>query len=803
MSDEPRPTPSDPLDSYMPGISDVPGTVKMDEALATEIANDLARQYKADGWESPNAVENFKQILVDGFVNTLTGMGDPNRDKTLNGSTLGPQFVVNLISGPEAESLWRGSDLGARIVEQIPAEMTRKGWTISVQPEDGEFPDDEAETAKADSAGLWRKALRILANLGVRRDEWPTPPVAPTHTPAALPKKSNDGTSIVEALAKQQRSLKLAKKVRTALRYRRAYGGGAVLMNIDDGQDLVRPVDESKIKAITGLTAYRGGWDGELIAWSYYNELGHPKYGQPRVYMLRNLGVPIASPPAPGQPADNPAVLAGPGTQFADPSQWGNLVTYVHESRLLIFGSQPEAVSNRIQVQMRGWTDSIFTRVLEVLSQFNQTWSGVSILLSELSIPVQSVEGLSALMAAKDKAGISAITARAIAQKMAMSIARMRLIDTKEKLERMEASLTGIGEVLAQYWLRLAAASGMPVSMLMGQVQGGLGDASKGDVLFFYDQIAGMQDDELLPAIERVTRLQMLAKEGPTKGQEARNWAVAMNPLREMSEQEEAELRKTVLEGDKLAVDMGSITPEEQAATRFSGPKFNSSGNIVLDIEARALSKANEEAMAAQGPQTASGAPTPLGGQPAPTGAPQGAVGPQKGTPAVQAAAAAEPKPPNPMGDPPPTPLVDAADFITRNGRTKVRTQVSAIAAFNEAGQLLMGRRRESGKWCAPAGHAEPGETPLGTAIRELHEETGLHPKRIEQIGVKNVATGAGVVRIALFRAIVEGEPSAANDPDNEFDTFKWVDPAAERKQPDVFAQLHHARDVVVEHVAG
>lgn len=43
-----------------------------------------------------------------------------------------------------------------------------------------------------------------------------------------------------------------------------------------------------------------------------------------------------------------------------------------------------------------------------------------------------------------------------------------------------------------------------------------------------------------------------------------------------------------------------------------------------------------------------------------------------------------------------------------------------------------MGRRNDT-FWTFPKGHAEPNETPQETATRELFEETGLTPKRIEE----------------------------------------------------------------------
>lgn len=39
---------------------------------------------------------------------------------------------------------------------------------------------------------------------------------------------------------------------------------------------------------------------------------------------------------------------------------------------------------------------------------------------------------------------------------------------------------------------------------------------------------------------------------------------------------------------------------------------------------------------------------------------------------------------------------------------------------------------RHADRWDLPKGHAEPGEMPRQTAIRETHEETGIEPEAIE-----------------------------------------------------------------------
>ncbi|MET7419826.1 NUDIX domain-containing protein [Dactylosporangium sp. NPDC005555] len=50
---------------------------------------------------------------------------------------------------------------------------------------------------------------------------------------------------------------------------------------------------------------------------------------------------------------------------------------------------------------------------------------------------------------------------------------------------------------------------------------------------------------------------------------------------------------------------------------------------------------------------------------------------------------------------------------------------VSGIVV-DEGGRLLLGQRRDTGRWAVLAGVGEPGEQPADTVVREVREETGV-----------------------------------------------------------------------------
>jgi 8-oxo-dGTP pyrophosphatase MutT (NUDIX family) len=51
---------------------------------------------------------------------------------------------------------------------------------------------------------------------------------------------------------------------------------------------------------------------------------------------------------------------------------------------------------------------------------------------------------------------------------------------------------------------------------------------------------------------------------------------------------------------------------------------------------------------------------------------------------------------------------------------------VSAVV-LDDQGRVLLNRRSDNGRWSLIGGIPEPGEQPAACAVREVHEETGVH----------------------------------------------------------------------------
>jgi phage-related protein (TIGR01555 family) len=624
---DPADTPADPLDGYKPQRLDSTAP-QLDPAVQAAAHVDAER-------EQTRRKTRWDAATIDAFVNGLTGLGDPSQDKLLGGINGALKFIVTFLAGTECEDRWRGSDLGGRVVEQVPAEMTRMGFEVAVQPDDDEGLDEEGgaeaaaiERVDAAAASSARRrdtyardlARRIAARKRARTD-WPDDPGAegappapkPAPDPAELPYVDEEGQAIVEEIEAQLRDLDALGKFREALEYERAYGGAAILLGVDDGvqNDLTVPLRLDQLAEVKHLTVFRGGWDGELIAWRYYADPRKANYGMPEVYMLRNLGVPISSPPAPGE---------GKGVGNAPPipaGDYSSLVYFVHESRVLPFPGK--AVSRRARVQMRGWGDSVFMRVDEVLSQYSQTWQAIASIMVEWSMGVLKMEGLADMFSAQGdpmagpsggtgpapSTGLEVLMGRIRAINLGKSNAHTFLIDGNEEFKRETSPLSGLAEVLESFMLRLAAAVDMPVSLLMGQSPGGL-RAGDDDVRFFYDRIMSKISSNLIPLWRRLIILLFVSKRtSPTAGKEPRKWSVSPRPLRQLNEKETAEVRKLTMETDIGYIGVGVQSPAETTSSRFGGSKW--SAETTIDFDGRAIA-ARRKALAAAGDPSKPGA---------------------------------------------------------------------------------------------------------------------------------------------------------------------------------------------------
>lgn len=113
-----------------------------------------------------------------------------------------------------------------------------------------------------------------------------------------------------------------------------------------------------------------------------------------------------------------------------------------------------------------------------------------------------------------------------------------------------------------------------------------------------------------------------------------------------------------------------------------------------------------------------------------------------------------------------------------------VREYSAGGLVFDDHGRVaIIARHSRSGhlEWCLPKGHIEKGETPQQTAVREVHEETGILGEVVDSIATIDywfTGTSQRVHKLVHHFALrqIGGELTVEGDPDHEAEDAIWVD---------------------------
>lgn len=189
----------------------------------------VVRLDSAMGWTAPapqqagqslakNAVENLA-VRLDGLVNTVTGFGT-----SLDKSTYSHFTRVRPISDEELSGLYHGCATARRMVDVVPQEMLREGYTSDVGDPDS--------------------------------NEW---------------------------LSEKHRDLDVRGKLLDAMRWGRLYGGSSILLGADDGRPAHQPLRPERVRSVRYLYVTDRRF---LTPLTWYGDPSHPKFGQPETYHL-------------------------------------------------------------------------------------------------------------------------------------------------------------------------------------------------------------------------------------------------------------------------------------------------------------------------------------------------------------------------------------------------------------------------------------------------------------------------------------------------------------------------------------
>lgn len=470
---------------------------------------------------------------ADSWINALTGLGT-SRDKTTHTQPL----LDPIIPTQTLEAIYHSDDIAARIVSALPDEAFREGWVVV------------NKAAQAEVNDLLRKepGASVKKMMDAAR--------------AAMAKQSNSVQQRANDLQKDCDNHGLVQKFREAMTWGRLYGLGTIHLGIDDGGNPWDPVDPESVRSIDFATCYD---KRDLTPWRWYADPMAPRFGDVAVYLLQPVGVYV------GMPYD-----------IVSTSQ----VMLVHESRLIRFGG--ELTSKRLRLANQGSDYSILQKCFRALQLFNDNWQSASALLSDASQGVFKIRGLIDMIAGDP----DVMTARFTFMDTVRSTFRAILLDAGEEggtpsedFTRVATPFAGIPDMLDQSGTRVSASARMPKVILFGSSTKGLGDTGDSELRWWYDTVKSTQTQGVQPQIEYALRLFATAR-GYSDVDE---WSVVFPPLRQMTAKEEAETHLAQSQADLNYHNMGWVTPEEGALSRWGSGKFSLDTKIDVESRKRAM----------------------------------------------------------------------------------------------------------------------------------------------------------------------------------------------------------------------
>lgn len=403
-----------------------------------------------------------------------------------------------------------------------------------------------------------------------------------------------DDHETAEQIGARLDDLDTASKLLDLAKKTRAFGGAIALIGADDGsKDLSLPLNESAIKRVDFLTIFD---PSEVSVLEYEGAIGSPGYGDPLFYAIH------------------------PQVHVTTPADPVGLTNRVHASRVLLFRNP---TISRLQGNAnRAFGDSIFDLCWRVIRDFDSAYSNSNALIEDFAQAVFKIKGLAEAVAA-DRSDV--VKARLQIMDLSRSVLRAIALDADgEDFERKPTPISGLAELLDRFANRLAAATRIPVTVLMGTSPAGLNATGASDVRLFYDFVSSQQNTILRKPFERLIRLVMLAKDSPTRGIEPKNWALEFRPMWQPTEQEQAATRQTMANADQIYLGAGVLSADEVRQARFGGDRYS----VNTSIEAEDLNDDADELAESEGVTRevdAEGNPVQVmpGAMPASAGAPK------------------------------------------------------------------------------------------------------------------------------------------------------------------------------------
>jgi hypothetical protein len=331
-----------------------------------------------------------------------------------------------------------------------------------------------------------------------------------------------------QAIKSKIEELDAMERFSEAIKWRFAYGGGLMLLGLNDGGSFEEELREDSLTDIEFIKVY----DRFECRPERYYETQDKNFGKVEIWQIN--------------PRD------------------GNQQFFVHESRVLVFDGQ--TVPNIVRKSNDGWGASNIQTCFKKVIRLDTAYKYSLDLLQRMQQAVHKIPNLSQELAGPT--GEANVMKRVNVVDTVRGIYNTIILDAQEEYDITSFSLTGVKEIVTLLAEAVSSASRIPVFILIGKTEGGLNSNGESSKEGWYTQIGAWQNQQLRKPLDRLISLIRRVESGGSD--DGGNYTLEFNPLYTMTDAQKAEVdlkkeqkQKAKVDGVVAAINAGLLDENE------------------------------------------------------------------------------------------------------------------------------------------------------------------------------------------------------------------------------------------------
>lgn len=342
----------------------------------------------------------------------------------------------------------------------------------------------------------------------------------------------------ISLLHRDMETLGIWKFLKQNVQWANLYGGSIAVLLID-GQDMKTPLNLDSV----GVGAFKGL--AVLDRWQI-----QPSLERPITEFGPNLGMPKFYQVTPGA-----SVLVD---------------STIHYTRVIRLDGVELPWFQKIAEN--GWGQSVLERLYDRMIAFDSTTEGIAQLVYKAHLRTLSLPGFREIVAQGGKA-LDGVLKQLEFIRQYQTNEGLTVIDGSDEFETHSYTFAGLCDIILQFAQQISGATQIPLVRLFGQSPAGLNSTGESDIKTYHEGIGKRQDAQLRPGVSVVLDVMHRSRFGKPPGD---SFMFEFRPLGQLTEEDKANIAKTVAEAVKAVFDAGLVSQktallELQHSSRATG----------------------------------------------------------------------------------------------------------------------------------------------------------------------------------------------------------------------------------------